>query len=190
MFKRIKRALLIASFATSLIFSTSYRTNDSAENQIVDHVIDFESSNLLLNVEAFEDVPNVKKKHVDKVQSAERDSIITQSDVELIALITMAEAEGECEYGKRLVIDTILNRLDSNHFPSTVFEVVYQKNQFSSVWDGRADKCYVMDEICYLVTEELNDRTNYDVMFFTAGDYGKYGEPMFPVENHYFSKYE
>ena len=40
---------------------------------------------------------------------------MSKEDVELIALVTMAEAEGECEEGKRLVIDTILNRVDSEH---------------------------------------------------------------------------
>ena len=61
---------------------------------------------------------------------------MSKEDVELIALVTMAEAEGECEEGKRLVIDTILNRVDSEHFPDTVYDVIYQPNQFSSMWNG------------------------------------------------------
>ena len=114
---------------------------------------------------------------------------ITDAEIELIALITMAEAEGECEEGKRLVIDTILNRVDSEYFPNTVEGVIYQKDHFSSVWNGRVNRCYVMDDICQLVKEELISRTNTDVMFFTAGHYGEYGCPMFPVGNHYFSSY-
>ena len=110
--------------------------------------------------------------------------------MELIALVTMAEAEGECEEGKRLVIDTILNRVDSEHFPDTVYEVVYQPNQFSSMWNGRVDRCEVRADICDLVYEELESRSNYDVVFFTAGEYSAYGVPMFQVENHYFSRYE
>lgn len=110
-------------------------------------------------------------------------------DVELIALVTMAEAEGECEDGKRLVIDTILNRVDSEHFPDTVYEVIYQPNQFSPMWNGRVERCEVREDICQLVKEELESRTNCEVMFFTAGQYSKYGTPMFQVENHYFSSY-
>lgn len=110
--------------------------------------------------------------------------------IELIALVTMAEAEGECEEGKRLVIDTILNRVDSVYFPDTVHGVIYQANQFSSMWNGRVDKCFVDDDICQLVEEELQSRTNVDTIFFTAGGYGKYGTPMFQVGNHYFSSYE
>ena len=115
---------------------------------------------------------------------------MSREDVELSALVTMAEAEGECEEGKRLVIDSILNRVDSEHFPDTVYEVIYQPNQFSSMWNGRVDRCEVREDICDLVYEELESRRNYDVVFFTAGEYSAYGVPMFQVENHYFSKYE
>lgn len=115
---------------------------------------------------------------------------MSREDVELIVLVTMAEAEGECEEGKRLVIDTVLNRVDSEYFPDTVYEVIYQPNQFSSMWNGRVDRCEVREDICKLVYEELESRTNYDVVFFTAGEYSAYGVPMFQVGNHYFSKYE
>lgn len=123
------------------------------------------------------------KEEIEEVQ-------LSDEDINLIALVTMAEAEGESEYGNRLVIDTILNRVDSSYYPDTVHEVVYQPNQFSSMWNGRINKCYVMDKIRQLVKEELKQRKNYEVIFFTAGDYGKYGTPMFQEGNHYFSSYE
>lgn len=116
--------------------------------------------------------------------------LMSNDDIELIALVTMAEAEGECEEGKRLVIDTILNRVDSECFPNTVYEVVYQPSQFSSMWNGRVNRCYVNDYICQLVEEELRNRHNYDVIFFTADKYGNYGTPMFRIGNHYFSSGE
>lgn len=115
---------------------------------------------------------------------------MSKEDIELIALVTMAEAEGESEYGKRLVIDTVLNRMDSVNYPDTIREVIYQQNQFTSMWNGRVDRCYVTDDIFRLVEEELLDRRNDEVIFFTAGDYGKYGIPMFQEGNHYFSKEE
>lgn len=116
--------------------------------------------------------------------------MFTDEEIDLIALVTMAEAEGECEEGKRLVIDTILNRVDSEHFPDTVYDVIYYPNAFESMWNGRVDRCYVMDDIRQLVLEEIESRTNYEVVFFTAGRYSIYGVPMFQVENHYFSKYK
>lgn len=140
--------------------------------------------------------PTLKAEPIDPTVSAVEieeyveDTLLPREDIELIALVTMAEAEGECEEGKRLVIDTILNRVDSVYFPDTVYGVVYQANQFSSMWNGRVDKCFVNDDICQLVEEELQSRTNVDTIFFTAGGYGKYGTPMFQVGNHYFSSYE
>lgn len=119
-----------------------------------------------------------------------KEEILSQEEIELIALVTMAEAEGESEYGKRLVIDTILNRVDHDRFPDTVTEVIYQPSQFTSMWNGRVDRCYVREDICELVREELQSRTNSEVTFFTAGNYGKYGVSMFHEGNHYFSSYE
>ena len=105
---------------------------------------------------------------------------ITQEEIELIALITMGEAEGESELGKRLVIDTILNRKDDPTFPDTIHDVIYYPNAFSVVSNGRLERCYVMPEIVELVKEELLDRTNF-------AEYSKYGTPMFQEGNHYFS---
>jgi len=115
---------------------------------------------------------------------------ISEADIELLALLTMGEAEGESEEGKRLVIDTVLNRVDSPYYPDTIREVIYQPNQFSPMWNGRIERCEVREDICQLVREELESRTNYDVIFFTAGQYSKYGNPLFQVGNHYFSSYE
>ena len=125
-----------------------------------------------------------------EIEEYVEDTLLPREDIELIALVTMAEAEGECEEGKRLVIDTILNRVDSVYFPDNVHDVVYQKHQFSSMWNGRIDKCIVDEDICQLVEEELKSRTNSNTIFFTAGGYGKYGTQMFRLGNHYFSSYE
>ena len=112
---------------------------------------------------------------------------ISQADIELIALVTMGEAEGEGEYEKRLVIDTILNRMDSEYWPDTVSEVVWQPGQFDVMWNGRLDRCYVRDDICQLVKEELISRTNYDVVFFRTDYFSTYGKPLFQVGKIYFS---
>lgn len=107
-------------------------------------------------------------------------------DISLIAWIMMGEAEGESEEGKRLVIDTILNRVDNDNFPNSVYEVIYQPYQFSCVWDGRLDRTYINDDAYNLVISEINDRSNYDVLYFTSGEYGEYGTELFQVGNHYF----
>ena len=112
---------------------------------------------------------------------------MSKKDMELIAHMTMAEAEGESEYGQRLVIDTILNRVDSSTFPDTVYDVLYRPYQFSSIKDGRFARCHVKKELYELVVEEVQDRTNYDVIFFRTGHYSKYGTPLFKEGAHYFN---
>ena len=115
--------------------------------------------------------------------------IISDDELELLALVTMAEAEDESELGKRLVIDTVLNRVDSSHFPNTITDVIYQKHQFTSMWNGRYKKTYVDDYVRNLVLEELKDRTNSDVIFFRMDRYSDYGAPLFKEDGHYFSAY-
>ncbi len=114
---------------------------------------------------------------------------LTEEEIDLLALVTMAEAEGEPEEGKRLVIDTILNRVDSDRFPDTIYDVIYQPNAFTSMWTSRVDRCYVQDDIRQLVLEELESRMNYEVLFFRTDYYHSYGTKLFQVGNHYFSKY-
>ena len=124
---------------------------------------------------------------VEEVEEPELD--ITEEEIELIAMVTMAEAEAEPELGQRLVIDTILNRVDGEHWPDTIEEVIYQPNQYTCMWNGRLDRCEVKDDICQLVREEVVNRTNSEVVFFRTQRYSDYGTPMFKVCCHYFSKY-
>ncbi len=125
------------------------------------------------------------KREIEEIQEND----ISEKDIELIALVTMAEAEGEPEEGKRLVIDTILNRVDSEHFPDTVYDVIYQPNQFTSMWNGRTDRCEVREDFVALVKDELESRYNSECVFFRTSHYSKYGVPMFQIGNHYFSSY-
>ena len=130
-----------------------------------------------------EEVEEVEEPEVEEIS---QEIYLSDGEMKLIAIITMAEAEGQSEYGQRLVIDTILNRVDSPRFPNTVQDVIYSPGQFSCVWNGRADRCYVKDEIYQLVLEECITRSNRDVVFFTAGGYAYNGVPLFQEGDHYF----
>ena len=111
----------------------------------------------------------------------------SNDELVLMAQITIAEAEGESEYGKRLVIDTILNRKDSDNFPSTITEVIFQPNRFTCINNGRFDRVKVDGDTVDLVVQEIKNRSNYDTVYFSAGDYSTYGTPLFKEGNHYFS---
>lgn len=112
----------------------------------------------------------------------------TQNEIDILALTVMAEAESEPEYGQRLVIDTVLNRVDDKRFPDNIRDVVYQKSQYTGVTGSRVNKCYVRDDFRELVIEELANRTNYEVLYFRTKHYHNFGTPLFQVGGHYFSK--
>lgn len=131
------------------------------------------------------EIPDVEE--VEPEPEPKPEISMSKEDMELIAHMTMAEAEGESEYGQRLVIDTILNRVDSSTFPDSVYGVLYQPYQFSSIKDGRFARCHVKKELYELVVEEVQDRTNYDVIFFRTGHYSEYGNPLFKEGAHYFN---
>lgn len=107
--------------------------------------------------------------------------------IDLLAACVMAEAEGESELGKRLVIDTILNRAAHPDFPDTIQEVISYPNAFTSYWDGRMDEAEPIQDIYRLISEELRNQTNEEVLYFTAGDWPEYGTPLIQEGGHYFS---
>lgn len=112
---------------------------------------------------------------------------ITIDDAVLIAKLVLAEAEGEPEMGKRLVIDTVLNRLESEDFPNTVYDVIYQPYHYDPAWDGRIELFSELDDVFKLVVDEIHNRTNSEVLYFRTDKFHEFGTPMEQVGNHYFS---
>lgn len=113
-----------------------------------------------------------------------------EEDIQYLAQLTIAEAGNQTVLGKRLVIDTVLNRVEHEKFPNTIREVIDQTNQFSPVSSGSIYRYSATDEIISLIHEEIERRTEPDVIFFRAGEYGPYGVPMYKVGGHYFSSYD
>ena len=122
-----------------------------------------------------------------EVKDISKADLITMDDAVLIAKLVLAEAEGEPEMGKRLVIDTVLNRLESEDFPNTVYDVVYQPYHYDPAWDGRIDLFSELDDTFKLVVDEIQHRTNSEVLYFRTDKFHEFGTPMEQVGNHYFS---
>ena len=84
---------------------------------------------------------------------------LRKDDDYMLAKIAMAEAEGEDTIGKALVIRTVLNRVQSDNFPDTVKEVIFQENQFTPIKNGRYDRV-TPNEDCYKALELVKDGWN------------------------------
>ena len=130
---------------------------------------------------------NTTEKLVEDWQSHQEELYL--DSLELLALMVEAEAGDQPIEGKKLVVDVVLNRIDSPDFPNSIEEVITQKYAFTSYWDGSIDRVWEPAATTYqAIEEELENRTNYEVLYFTAEEYGKYGTHWGKVGDHYFSK--
>ena len=117
-----------------------------------------------------------------------------KDDSYMLCKIAMAEAESEGVEGKALVMLVVLNRVWSEEFPDTIEEVIFQKNQFSPVANGRYD-AVEPDEECYEALKLIQvDHWNesQDALYFESKSDSKWHsenlEFLFKYGKHYFYK--
>lgn len=116
---------------------------------------------------------------VQKILPRAIETELTDNDKELIASVVMAEGAYEDMIGKRLIVDTILNRKDSPAFPDTVHGVVYQDNQYYRAMNYSTECMDAVELECY-------ERLDYDVLWFAADGYLPYGTRAYQHGGHYF----
>ena len=109
---------------------------------------------------------------------------------ELLARLAWREARGEGILGMRLVLEVVLNRVLSPHFPNTVEEVLYQPGQFTPYGGALELEDITPTEAQYeavaLVLSET-PMTDEEVVFFATTPL--YGDIWMHVGGHYFTYY-
>lgn len=125
---------------------------------------------------------------VSKIHSKDWDS----DESYLLAKIAMAEAEDQDTEGKALVILVVLNRVWDNRFPDSIREVIYQKNQFSPVSNGRFDEVEP-DADCWKALEMVQvenwDKSKGALYFESKSEstwHEEHLEYLFKHGDHYF----
>ena len=83
---------------------------------------------------------------VHEMTEEEMQEQLYDDSLEMLAICVEAEAGNQDLMGKRLVVDVILNRVDSDKFPDDIVSVITQTNQFSSYSDGHMDGIYEPSE--------------------------------------------
>ena len=96
---------------------------------------------------------------------------ILNPDIIYLAKCIEAEAGNQGYLGKVYVCDVILNRLDSGRWGN-----------------GRINKAELSNNTIDIILDELEDRTNSEILSFKTGDYHKTDTPCFRYKDHYFSK--
>lgn len=92
-------------------------------------------------------------------------------DMELLVHLVQAEAGNQDLIGMRLVVSTVLNRLKSEKFPNSIYEIVYQKGQFEVVQNGMLDKVAwdLTDQAFEAVRLEFEEgQINNQILYFST----------------------
>lgn len=113
---------------------------------------------------------NATTKATQVSRSAERPTIpFTDQDLDLLARLVNAEAGGESLTAQIGVAAVVINRVQSNHFPNSIRDVIYAPNQFSPVRNGWINKPATATSI-KAATAALhgNDPTNGALYFFDS----------------------
>lgn len=85
--------------------------------------------------------------------------------------IVEAEATGGDIISKMMVAGVVLNRVKDSHFPDTIYEVVWQEEQFQPTSDGRIYTCEITDSTIEAVERVLSGEDySQGALFFFARD--------------------
>lgn len=118
----------------------------------------------------------------------------SQEEEELLLQIAMAEAEGEPTEGKAMVMMVVLNRTNSDDFPDSIGEVIFQDGQFAVMEENGRFYTTVPNEDCYRALELVEsgwDESNGALYFEsskTDGWHARNLEFLFAVGEHRFYK--
>ena len=95
---------------------------------------------------------------------------LSESDIDLLERLVEAEAGSEPYAGKIAVANVVFNRIDSDKYPNTLKDVIYQKNQFEVVNLGTIDTKIPSEETKQAVREALRGKTTVpkDTVIFWA----------------------
>ena len=116
-----------------------------------------------------------------------KDEDLHMAKYEILAQLVEAEAGNQGLLGRKLVADVVLNRIDSDIFPNSLEEVIFQDGQFTCIKSGLFDKAgWNVSELSYqAVKEEVQNRTNRKVLYFSRGK-SPYADYHFKEEDHWF----
>ena len=119
------------------------------------------------------------------------DIVLTEDEMNLLYTTVYCEAGNQGHEAQVMVALVILNRLNSDKYPDTLREVIYQPNQFSvTSWpdfESRGWTSSVKDAVDYALIRNDYPR---DMYYFRADYYHSFGVPYTYKAETYFSTEE
>lgn len=98
---------------------------------------------------------------------------LTQYEAYLLMAIASTEGLNQGEFGMLLIMETIINRVNSPYFPGTVYDVVSQPGQFASFTSGAYLHAKITPEVhTALARLEANNNLDTNPVAFERKDCG------------------
>lgn len=113
----------------------------------------------------------------------------TYNEAQDLLKVAFAEAGNQGEEGMWLVMSVVINRKESDTFPDTIYEVIHQPHQFSTVSNGSINKVEITEEAhLALARIESGDVKPEIIGFETLGSrvLDKYFDRAFEYKDHRF----
>lgn len=112
------------------------------------------------------------------------------NQVRLLAQLVEAEAGTQGYHGKLLVANVVLNRVRSDRFPDTIWDVIHQRYQFSVIGDGRFNRMAsrISKESIAVATDALKGAClDRGILYFNSGPYCMNGRSAWKYKDHWFA---
>ena len=157
--------ITVLSVSGLLTFGKTVSKNFLKEQIVLEKQTESNTPNICISIDTV-----VEVKEFDCVETQETETVerFTEKEKYMLAKIAMAEAEGCSIKAKELVIRTVLSRIESDRFPNTVEEVIFQKKQFTPISDGRWNKVEPNEECWQALENVLSSSESKDILFFES----------------------
>ncbi len=93
----------------------------------------------------------------------------TEDELYWLSRIVSAEAQGEINRGKVAVANVVLNRVESNEFPNTIYGVIFDKKygvQFTPILNGTIYNVPTQESIVAAKRALLGEKASSDCLYF------------------------
>lgn len=92
----------------------------------------------------------------ENIEDQLKDSRISAEDLRYMSAIIFAEAGNQCQAGQQAVGIVVMERKESNKYADTIYDVIYEEDQFSSVADGNLAEALLIYDKEKLPNEIIN----------------------------------
>lgn len=161
----VAMSITVLSVSGLLILGKTVNKNLLKEQIVLEKQTESNTPNICISIDTVVEVKEFDCVETQETETAER---FTEKEKYMLAKIAMAEAEGCRIKAKELVIRTVLSRIESDMFPNTVEEVIFQKNQFTPISDGRWNKVEPNEECWQALENVLSSSESKDILFFES----------------------